>query len=156
MYCESNLFESVLFKYEVVVFYTDTSIELRTSLLPFLTSVASTNSLVTLSRILVSNFCPGFQFGLAAFTAAYIADLYCPFVRHLCHSHHGYLIDPRHIGCTIHLWTAFVSLTCYGISLPALPGFTQSLASACRSIRGGVSGRYSFIPPLELSVHRTD
>ena len=65
-------------KLEVVVFYTDTSIELRTSLLPFLTSVASTDSLVTLSRILVSNFCPGFQFGLAAFTAAYIADLYCP------------------------------------------------------------------------------
>ena len=34
-------------------FYTDTSIELRTSLLPFWTSVASTDSLVTLSRMLV-------------------------------------------------------------------------------------------------------
>jgi hypothetical protein len=33
---------------------------------------------LTLSRMLVSNFCPGFQFGLADFTAAYIADLYCP------------------------------------------------------------------------------
>lgn len=43
-------------------FYTDTSIELRTSLLPFWTSVASTDSLVTLSRMLVSNACPGFQF----------------------------------------------------------------------------------------------
>lgn len=52
--------------------------ELRTSLLPFWTSVASTDSLVTLSRMPVSNACPGFQFGLADFTAAYIADLYCP------------------------------------------------------------------------------
>ena len=59
-------------------FYTDTSIELRTSLLPFWTSVASTDSLVTLSRMPVSNACPGFQFGLADFTAAYIAALYCP------------------------------------------------------------------------------
>ena len=59
-------------------FYTDTSIELRTSLLPFWTSVASTDSLVKLSRMPVSNACPGFQFGLADFTAAYIADLYCP------------------------------------------------------------------------------
>ena len=58
--------------------YTDTSIELRTSLLPFWTSVASMDSLVTLSRMPVSNACPGFQFGLADFTAAYIADLYCP------------------------------------------------------------------------------
>ncbi len=41
-------------------------------------SVASTDSLVTLSRIPVSNACPGFQFGLADFTAAYIAALYCP------------------------------------------------------------------------------
>mgnify|MGYP000647794699 FL=1 len=38
-------------------FYTDTSIELRTSLLPFWTSVASTDSLVTLSRMPVSNAC---------------------------------------------------------------------------------------------------
>ena len=59
-------------------FYTDTSIELRTSLLPFWTSVASTDSLVTLSRMPVSNACPGFKFGLTDFTAAYIAALYCP------------------------------------------------------------------------------
>lgn len=30
-------------------------------------------------------------------------------VRSTAHSHHGYFIDPRHIGCTIHLWTAFHS-----------------------------------------------
>lgn len=58
--------------------YTDTSIELRTSLLPFWTSVASMDSLVTLSRMPVSNACPGFKFGLTDFTAAYIAALYCP------------------------------------------------------------------------------
>ena len=57
----------------ISLLYTDTSIELRTILLPFWTSVASTDSLVTLSRMPVSNACPGFQFGLADFTAAYIA-----------------------------------------------------------------------------------
>ena len=62
----------------ISLLYTDTSIELRTILLPFWTSVASTDSLVTLSRMLASNACPGFQFGLADFTAAYIAALYCP------------------------------------------------------------------------------
>ena len=66
------------FELEVVIFYTNTSIELLTNLLPFLTRVDSTDSLLTLSRILVSNFRPGFQFGLANFTAAYIAVLYCP------------------------------------------------------------------------------
>ena len=32
------------------------------------------------------------------------------FVSRLRHTHHRYFIDPRHIGHTIHLWTAFVAL----------------------------------------------
>lgn len=32
------------------------------------------------------------------------------FVSQLRHTHHRYFIDPRHIGHTIHLWTAFVAL----------------------------------------------
>ena len=40
---------------------------------------------MTLSRMPVSNACPGFQFGLADFTAAYIAALYCPSYLSLIH-----------------------------------------------------------------------
>ena len=68
------------------------------------------------------------------------------FVRPLGHSNHRHFIDPRHIGNTIHLWTAFV-LRGHGYSLPTSPGFRPPHAfatDACRSLRGSVSGRYSF------------
>ena len=47
------------------------------------------------------------------------------FVSQLRHTHHRYFIDPRHIGCTTHLWAAFhISITpCLGSSLPTSPGF---------------------------------
>ena len=31
------------------------------------------------------------------------------FVSPVGHSHHGYFIDPRPIGCTAHLWATFLS-----------------------------------------------
>ena len=77
------------------------------------------------------------------------------FVSQLRHTHHRYFIDPRHIGCTTHLWAAFhISITpCLGSSLPTSPGFRHNLLSyACWSIREGVSGRYPVIPPFGLSV----
>ena len=78
------------------------------------------------------------------------------FVRCFHHSHHIYFIDPRHIGSTIHLWTAFVENFHfpYGCSLPTSPSFWQNQFpnNASRSIRGGVSRRYPIIPPLGLSV----
>ncbi len=48
------------------------------------------------------------------------------FVSQSRHTHHRYFIDPRHIGHTIHLWTAFVALFQQpqdGSSLPTSPGF---------------------------------
>ena len=47
------------------------------------------------------------------------------FVSQSRHTHHRYFIDPRHIGHTIHLWTAFhISITpCLGDFLPTSPGF---------------------------------
>lgn len=77
-------------------------------------------------------------------------------VRSTAHPHHGYFIDPRPIGNTIHLWTAFV---CASIPLRLLSAdFTELLTvsvsayTASRSLRAGVSGRYSIIPPVGLSV----
>ena len=49
-----------------------------TNVLPLFTSVLSTDSLVTLSKMEGSNGCPGSHFGLAALTAAYIAERYLP------------------------------------------------------------------------------
>ena len=49
-----------------------------TKVLPLLTSVLSTDSLVTLSSMPGSNGWPGSHFGFAAFTAAYIAEQYFP------------------------------------------------------------------------------
>ena len=45
------------------------------------------------------------------------------FVSTFVHSHLEHFIDPRHIGNTIHLWTAFHSLTCLDYSLPTSPSF---------------------------------
>lgn len=48
------------------------------------------------------------------------------FVSQSRHTHHRHFIDPRHIGHTIHLWTAFVALFQQpqdGDSLPTSPGF---------------------------------
>ena len=73
------------------------------------------------------------------------------FVRHFCHSNHRYFIDPRHIGDTIHLWTAFVWLVIIQQVLRSLFADFTGLQTirvsshiACRSIREGVSGRYPF------------
>jgi len=46
------------------------------------------------------------------------------FVSSLGHSDHRHFIDPRPVGDTIHLWTAFVVLFCqphYGRSQPTSP-----------------------------------
>ena len=80
------------------------------------------------------------------------------FVRHFCHSHHGYFIDPRHISATIHRWTAFVMLPSQPILRTLSADFTGLLTvsvsayTASRSIRVGASGRYSLISPIGLSV----
>ena len=78
------------------------------------------------------------------------------FVSQLRHTHHRYFIDPRHIGHTIHLWTAFVALfnSRKAVALCRLhrASDTSLLDCACRSIREGVSGRYPVIPPFGLSV----
>ena len=39
------------------------------------------------------------------------------------HTHHEHFIDPRHIDSTIHLWTAFHSMTCLGYFLPTSTSF---------------------------------
>lgn len=42
------------------------------------------------------------------------------------HSHHRYFVDLRHIGYTIHRWTAFVAVFTQpqdGSSLPTSPSF---------------------------------
>ena len=66
-------------------------------------------------------------FMATAFLPFFLLD---PYIRtfvsgcqpHSCHRH---FIDPRHIGCTTHLWAAFhISITpCLGNSLPTSPGF---------------------------------
>ena len=50
------------------------------------------------------------------------------FVRRLeyLHSNHRYFIDLRHIGYTVHRWTAFVTFSCLTVSLCRL-----RLASYC-------------------------
>ena len=59
------------------------------------------------------------------------------FVSPVGHSHHGYFIDPRHIGDTIHLWTAFVIFE-INILRPLSADFTElqtlwiSPYNACR------------------------
>ena len=82
------------------------------------------------------------------------------FVRPSGHSNHRYFIDPRHVGDTIHLWTAFV----WGFATPLRPlsaVFAELLTHqvshiyASRSLRESVSGRYPFIPLFGLSVHKT-
>lgn len=72
------------------------------------------------------------------------------FVSASAHSNHRYFIDPRPIGNTIHLWTAFVLIAQLTVTLSRL--YRASDIAACRSIRVGVSGRYSIIPPIGLSV----
>ena len=74
----------------------------------------------------------------------------------LGHSNHGHFIDPRPVGGTIHLWTAFVVLFHTAtlrplsafVSLLSTPPFTGDAVCS----REGVSGRYPFIPPFGLSV----
>ena len=71
------------------------------------------------------------------------------------HSDHRYFIDPRPIGSTIHLWTAFGmrNASC-GCSRPTSPGFTRPAFhhQTHGGAQGGVSGRYPFIPPFGLPV----
>lgn len=71
------------------------------------------------------------------------------FVRPFGHSHHRYFIDPRHIGDTSHLWDAFVwirdlQLRSLSADFTELQTIKVSLHIACRSLRGSISGRYSF------------
>lgn len=76
------------------------------------------------------------------------------FVSLLRHSHHRYFIDLRHIGNTIHLWTDFVwVLNSITVTLCRLCRASDTCkTNACRSIKVGVSGRYTIIPPIELLV----
>ena len=74
------------------------------------------------------------------------------FVRSFGHSDHRYFIDPRHIGDTIHLWTAFVVLG-HGRFLPTSASSLKhqvSFAYPSRSLREGVSGRYSFHSTFQI------
>lgn len=73
----------------------------------------------------------------------------------IVHSLHGQFIDPRHIGHTTHLWAAFVQVACKATRLrylsadfTGLQTVSVSAYTACRSLRVGVSGRYSLIPPI--------
>ena len=80
--------------------------------------------------------------GRCTFLCTLCLDSYIrKFVRHLCHSHHEHFVDPRHIGYTLHLWSAFVvwlfADSQYGISLPTSPGFRPS---AFPPLPAGVSG----------------
>lgn len=71
------------------------------------------------------------------------------------HTHHRYFLDLRHIGNTMHLCTVFHSIICLGCSLPTSAGFKQKdeYTSFCLpQSQGGVSRRYSIIPPLGISV----
>lgn len=79
------------------------------------------------------------------------------FVSQLRHTHHRYFIDPRHIGHTIHLWTAFVGLFSSTAIRWLSADFTELLTRleckrASRSIREGVSRRYPIVPPFGLPV----
>lgn len=77
------------------------------------------------------------------------------------------------MGDTIHLWTAFVTVfVCLFLSLYALQytlvirslsadftglhTYQVSLAYACRSLRGGVSGRYPFHSTSQLTSSTTN
>lgn len=69
--------------------------------------------------------------------------------------HHRQFIDLRHIGHTIHLWTAFDNLMFRCLSADFNELRTYSVlytAFARRSIKGSVSGRYPIIPLLGISV----
>ena len=78
------------------------------------------------------------------------------FVRYFYHSHHICFIDPRPMGYTIRLRTAFVLFAQITVSLSRLyRAFNIHITTntnANRSIRESVSGRYSFIPLFRLSV----
>lgn len=100
------------------------------------------------------------KFGVCTFLCINGLDLlHRVFVRgYFPHTHHRRFIDLRHIGSTIHLWTAFVQayiFPVYGCSLPTSPSFLRHsyyTLSASRSIKAGISGRYSIIPPVGISV----
>jgi hypothetical protein len=74
------------------------------------------------------------------------------------HSHHRHFVDPRRIICTQHLCRAFVNrlfnvVTANFRRLPrALGHFAYCAANARRSLRAGVSGRYTVIPPVGIPV----
>ena len=86
-------------------------------------------------------------------------DLYIrKYVSALVYTFSPCVFDTRHIGSTVHLWTAFVSDMkdqSYGYSLPTSPSFWQwnsLIFIANRSISVGISGRYPVILPIRLSV----
>ena len=60
------------------------------------------------------------------------------FVRYFNHSHHIYFIDPRPMGYTIHLWTAFVLLTQITVSLSRLHRASDKISFLIMPV--GVSG----------------
>ena len=64
----------------------------------------------------------------------YIDPYIRKFVSRLRHSRHRHFIDPRHIGCTIHLWTAFgvwhSADSRYGRSLPPFSSVQNRLCRA--------------------------
>ena len=86
-------------------------------------------------------------------------DLYIrKYVSALVYTFSPCVFDTRHIGSTVHLWTAFVSdmkYQSYDYSLPTSPSFWQwnsLIFIANRSISVGISGRYPVILPIRLSV----
>ena len=60
------------------------------------------------------------------------------------HSRLGYFIDPRHIGSTVHLWTAFVAdssaVRLLSADFTELPTIYVSVCIAGRSIRAAFQG----------------
>ena len=72
------------------------------------------------------------------------------------HSHHRYFIDSRRVICIQYLYCTFVSRVATLLRQTSAdfielqtPAITDE---AGRSIRVGISGRYSFILPIGLSV----
>lgn len=74
------------------------------------------------------------------------------------HSNHKHFVDPGPVGSTPHLWGGFVAWRTsadsrYGCSRPLSACFpTPQITVSAVGSRVSVSGRYSVIPPIGLSV----